>query len=257
MKKRNEPLFNSDQYTVKYNVDANGLYLNDEYNCKGYTSPYFGVCHKSNNYNPIINITKDKRDEYYNKFTISERSKLPSEFIKGSINNGGFKSNISGKYDELTAALISQYIKCVDPDAYFQYLKDRYINEITIDTSYWKNIIGECYFEFEFQKVDRELYDPKDKQYHIHFQVRKLAEQRLKTLKEKLEKEKQDKENLEANTKRLKTRLEKLLGARLNISPKIISEKINIFDYTNPGNITLKYFTPSEEKKLSEMILSC
>lgn len=234
MKSITQPLFYDVKRLMRYDIDENGLFMNDKYNQMGFSSPYLYVESRNNtNHHPSISLINKGREELLSNIPYKYHQYLPDEINKDS---GNCKFLISGKYTELEAAVISQYIKLQDITALHSYLIDRYFNNIEINIEYWKEIIGSSYFEFQYEKYVRGSNQnipqrmPKE-------QVKKLA-------------------NKIKNQKTFKDKMEVKLSNFLNVDIDVIKKRCNVCKYLkSPSSVQFKDLSMLEWSNIREKLL--
>lgn len=194
-----EILFPNDKAIVKYNIDKNGLYLNDELGYKEYTSPYLGVKKTKYGYCPIFNIPKEIERKIINSKLIKEAEAKGFNYF---TRKGNFPIQLPEYDDPRSAAYISQKLLFDDNNAdliecliYHMYVK--YDPEID---AMLDNIP-----DFMYEAINGVDYDPNDKKYHINQNEIDEAKKRLIEVKQKFKKAKA----IDQNTRQFLDRMKK------------------------------------------------
>lgn len=201
---RKEVIFYNAEAVLKYNVDQNGLYLNDMFGTNGYTSPYMGI-HVPNetlkSYLSHINIHVEfyKNMQTDNRISsLASRGILPSNILHAKnrhLDLGSYK-------DQRDAAWIAQCF-LYSEDAYEMQVKF-IIEKYTTEKDTYV-IIDEILREFEIEKPTWEypeligsLYNPDAVEYKFTKLQKEEAKKELEAHKVEVEKAK----TLEENRKR-------------------------------------------------------
>lgn len=101
----NEPIFPNDNAILKFNVDKNGLYMNNAFGENDYTSPYYGVSDIGSSYVPTFHIPKEVRDKIVNHNDMQEAIHKGCQWLE----EGGFPIKLKAVDSPLKAAYISQF----------------------------------------------------------------------------------------------------------------------------------------------------
>lgn len=201
-------LIPSDVAIASLYLDQNGLYVNDFFNDKGYTSPYYAVhipTQNSKYYLSQIGISK----EIYDQMIVDSR-------VSNLISRGFIPSNIAGsKYrhldvgsfeDQRDAAFVSQMFRLSENsyEMIINFIINKYEKNMDNDSNR-ELIFNE--FGIEIPKWEyaslRGLDYAEDSSEIISFSIneRKAAKERMESLKLKAKEEKEKKENLKNNYK--------------------------------------------------------
>lgn len=171
-------LFPNDKAITKYNIDKNGLYLNDELGYKEYSSPYLGVKKTKHGFAPIFNIPKEIERKIINSRLIKEAENKGFDYF---TRKGNFPIELDTYNDPRKAAYISQkllfsennddLIECL---IYHMYVKfDEEIDNMLDDIP-----------DFMYEPVNGFDYDPKDEKYHFKQEEIDDAKKRLIAVKQ-------------------------------------------------------------------------
>lgn len=189
---KNTPLFNNDEAIINYNVDENGLYLNDEIGEKGYSSPYFGITKtQEGEYTARVHLLKDD----FLKFEINP---IILKCVQKGLNLKRLQDNwpidITSFKDPRDAAYCSQFIKFSEDgfSILIDILKAQYIDN---DMKLFNELVDSFIKDWEYDIVERE-YDPKDNKWKIKTQLIDEAKARLEKMKRANEKKKSISDNI-------------------------------------------------------------
>lgn len=178
-------LFYDVDAVCKYNVDKNGLYLNDEKGLKDFSTPYYGVTYnpKSKLYIPIPHIKKSLIEE------IIEHPQIKLCIKKGlSINKieDGWPIEMPGVKDIRDAAYIAQLFRFGEnnKDLIISYYLHKYVEP---DEEIIK--LFEGVNDWLYEPVIRE-YDPKNNNFKIKQSIiDKAKREKIRRKQELLKKE--------------------------------------------------------------------
>ena len=219
-----EILFPNDKAIVKYNIDKNGLYLNDELGYKEYTSPYLGVKKTKYGYCPIFNIPKEIERKIINSKLIKEAETKGFNYF---TRKGNFPIQLPEYDDPRLAAYISQkllysennddLIECLIYHLYVKY--DPEIDAMLDDIP-----------DFIYEAVKGVDYDPKDKKYHINQNEIDEAKKRLIEAKKKVKKKNTINKNTNEFIDRMKKYADKI-GYKYEYMTLDLAKKLMLMRY--------------------------